>query len=77
MTAVQSIRPIHRPEPMTRHATVATAFYPPLKSQQLGCYRPIPWINLRGIWLQELGFYVGQRYAIEATHQQLIVSIGG
>ena len=57
----------------TKQATVMTSGYPPLKSDsRCGAWRKIPWINLRGHWLGNVGFEIGTPYTITAFDKQLI-----
>lgn len=57
----------------TKHATVLTAGYPPLKSDPgCGAWRRIPWINLRGFWLEQAGFQIGTSYTIE-IHDGILI----
>ena len=37
-----------------------------------GAGRPIPWINLRGFWLEQAGFAIGTPYTIEVYDGKLI-----
>ncbi len=59
-----------------RHATVHTSAYPPLKiNTNAGAWRPVPWINLKGLWLQHAGFNTNQPYTIEVFQNRLILTI--
>jgi len=71
---VQEPKETYQPAPLiTKRATVLTAVYPPLKSDPgSGAWRHIPWINLRGFWLEEAGFTIGTTYTITAYDKQLI-----
>ena len=60
---------------LCKYATVQTAGYPPLTVDPLGRWRSVPWINLRGFWLEEFGFRRGQLYGIEAYEQCLVLSV--
>ena len=61
------------PSVKTKRATVMTTGYPPLKSDRgSGAWRQIPWINLRGYWLEKVGFEIGTPYNITAINKQLI-----
>ena len=47
--------------------------YPPLKNDSCaGAWRKIPWINLRGHWLGQVGFEIGAPYTITTFDKQLI-----
>ncbi len=55
---------------------VQSTGYPPLKSNPglCGCRR-IPWINLRGFWLEHAGFEIGVRYTIEVYDRRLVFRV--
>lgn len=60
----------------TKQATVQTTGYPPLKSNQgCGAWRKIPWINLRGFWLEQAGFEIGTQYTIEVYDKKLVFTV--
>ena len=61
----------------TKQVTVQSTAYPPLKTHPgTGAWRRIPWINLRGFWLQQAGLEVGTQYTIEVYDKKLIFKIG-
>ena len=60
----------------TKHATVQTTGYPPLKSDPgCGAWRKIPWLNHRGWWLEQAGFAIGTSYTIEAYDKKLVFTV--
>ncbi|MEJ2418199.1 MAG: SymE family type I addiction module toxin [Exilibacterium sp.] len=60
----------------TKHATVQYSTYPPLKNNPgAGAWRRIPWINLRGFWLEQAGFEIGTQYTIEVYDRRLVFKI--
>jgi len=62
---------------MTRQVTVQSTGYPPLKTDTGdGAWRKIPWINLRGFWLEESGFEIGTPYTIEVYNKKLVFTVG-
>lgn len=57
----------------TRQAKVLATGYPPLKTNPgSGAYRHVPWINLRGFWLEQAGFSIGTPYTIEVYEGKLV-----
>ena len=57
----------------TRQAKVLTIGYPPLKTKpHTGAWRNVPWINLRGFWLEQAGFTIGMQYTIEVYDGKLV-----
>ena len=59
-----------------RQATVLSIGYPPLKSNPgCGACRHVPWINLRGFWLEQAGFSIGTQYTIEVYEGKLVFLI--
>ena len=57
----------------SKRATVLTAGYPYLKSNNgAGAWRKIPWINLRGFWLEQVGFHIGTLYTIQTYDGKLV-----
>ncbi|PCK04344.1 MAG: hypothetical protein COA42_19275 [Alteromonadaceae bacterium] len=40
-----------------------------------GAWRRIPWINLRGFWLEQAGFEIGAQYTIEVYDRRLVFSV--
>lgn len=60
----------------TRQVTVQSTGYPPLKNDNgAGAWRKIPWINLRGFWLEQAGFEVGTPYTIEVYDKKLVFTV--
>jgi hypothetical protein len=54
-------------------AKVLSIGYPPLKSNPgSGAYRNVPWIKLRGHWLEQAGFAIGTPYTIEVYDGKLV-----
>jgi hypothetical protein len=61
------------PLPKTKQVTVQSTVYPPLKTNPgAGTWRRIPWINLRGFWLEQAGFEIGTQYTIEVYDKKLV-----
>lgn len=54
-----------------RWATVLTQHYPPAQSNPHTPWRKIPWINLKGYWLEQAGFEIGTQYRIEVQNKNL------
>ena len=67
------------PKPLSiRKASVNSAYYNALKPKHIGhyrCGRFVPWINLRGFWLQNAGFEVGKPYEIEVFENKLVLTL--
>lgn len=62
--------------PQTKQVTVQATGYPPLKTDTgAGAWRKIPWINLRGFWLEQAGFEIGASYTIEIYDGKLIFTL--
>lgn len=60
----------------TRQVTVQSTGYPPLKNDNgAGAWRKIPWINLRGYWLEQAGFEIGTPYTIEVYDKKLVFTV--
>ena len=59
-----------------RFATIAADCYPPLKSDDSYCQplRPIPWLRLRGHWLQQAGFGIDQKIRIKVEKNKLVIT---
>ena len=63
-----NIKPIH-----PRQAKVLIIGYPPLKANSgSGAYRNVPWINLKGHWLEQAGFAIGTPYTIKVYDGKLV-----
>lgn len=68
----QEIHKIHT----LRRATVHSNSYPPLAdSNNCQSWRPIPWINLRGHWLEKAGFGIGVGYTVEVGDGVLVFRV--
>ena len=37
--------------------------------------RAIPWIRLRGVWLEKAGFSVGQLLKVKVGHKKVVISV--
>ncbi|WP_116296147.1 SymE family type I addiction module toxin [Cupriavidus taiwanensis] len=37
--------------------------------------RTIPWIRLRGVWLERAGFGVGQSLKVQVQHKKVVISV--
>lgn len=62
--------------PKTKQVTVQSTGYPPLKNDNgAGAWRKIPWINLRGFWLEQAGFEIGMPYTIEVYDKKLVFTV--
>ena len=63
---------------ISKQVIVQSAGYPPLKTNPgAGAWRRIPWINLRGFWLEQAGFEIGAPYTIEVYDRRLVFKIVG
>ncbi|MEM9103845.1 MAG: SymE family type I addiction module toxin [Pseudomonadota bacterium] len=50
--------------------------YPPLKNDNgTAAWRRIPWINLRGFWLEQAVFEIGTPYIIEVYDKELVFTV--
>jgi len=58
---------------MTKQVTVQSTGYTSLKTNPGG--RMIPWINLRGFWLEQVGFESGTQYIIKVYDGRLVLKI--
>lgn len=38
--------------------------------------RVVPWIRLRGVWLERAGFRVGQSLKVEVQRQRVVIWVG-
>lgn len=47
----------------------------PARTNNFTGLRVIPWIRLRGIWLEKAGFSVGQILDVQVEHQQIVISV--
>ncbi len=66
-----------KPQPLAvRAATVHKQVYlHPVKTNPSGSGRSIPWINLRGFWLERAGFRAGTKYTIEVYEGKLVLVV--
>lgn len=56
-----------------RFAIIAADFYPPLDAEYPQ-HRLVPWLRLRGHWLQQAGFAVNQKIRIEVSKNRLVIT---
>lgn len=68
-------RKLKKPNKATRvrWAAVQPAVYPPLQQQH--AWRKIPWLNLRGHWLDRAGFHIGTRYRIVVQNKKILLVV--
>ncbi|WP_299176541.1 SymE family type I addiction module toxin [uncultured Chryseobacterium sp.] len=38
-------------------------------------YKAVPWLNLSGVWLEKLGFEIGDNIKIEIKKSSLVISV--
>ncbi|QQZ42327.1 type I toxin-antitoxin system SymE family toxin [Pseudomonas sp. SK3(2021)] len=57
-----------------RFATIAADFYPPLDDAEYPRHRRVPWLRLRGHWLQQAGFAVNQKIRIQVSKNRLVIT---
>ncbi|MDS9877081.1 SymE family type I addiction module toxin [Pseudomonas protegens] len=57
-----------------RFATIAADFYPPLGDAEYPQHRLVPWLRLRGHWLQQAGFEVNQKIRIAVSKNRLVIT---
>ncbi|WP_236202960.1 SymE family type I addiction module toxin [Pseudomonas protegens] len=57
-----------------RFATIAADFYPPLGDVEYPQHRLVPWLRLRGHWLQQAGFEVNQKIRIAVSKNRLVIT---
>ena len=38
-------------------------------------FRIAPWIRLRGIWLQDAGFLIGQTVSVTVQHERIVITV--
>lgn len=52
-------------------------FYPvaPGSNNRFAGLRAIPWIRLRGIWLEKAGFSIGQLLKVRVEHKKVVISV--
>ncbi|MGH8786938.1 MAG: SymE family type I addiction module toxin [Cupriavidus necator] len=53
-------------------------FFPvvPGSSNNFTGLRAIPWIRLRGVWLEQAGFSVGQSLKVSVRRKRVVISVG-
>ncbi|KAF0863511.1 type I addiction module toxin, SymE family [Pseudomonas sp. LD120] len=49
-------------------------FYPPLGDAENPQHRLVPWLRLRGHWLQQAGLEVNQKIRIEVSKNRLVIT---
>ncbi len=61
-----------------RNLKVNQAYYMhKLKNDPMGAGRPIPWIQLKGYWLQQAGFEIGASFKVRVMQGCLVVTVEG
>ncbi|MFC4342370.1 SymE family type I addiction module toxin [Cupriavidus numazuensis] len=48
----------------------------PGRSNNFTGLRAIPWIRLRGVWLERAGFSVGQSLKVKVQRQRIVIWVG-
>jgi len=64
----------HRPTTADKRITVGTAHYPALLGRDRGGDREVPYIRLRGHWLQRAGFPLNGRIRVSVRNGCLIMT---
>jgi len=64
----------HRPTTAQRRITVGTAHYPALHGRDHGGDREVPYIRLRGHWLQRAGFTPNGRIRVSVRNGCLVMT---
>jgi len=64
----------HRPSTAERRITVGTAHYPALLGRDHGGDREVPYIRLRGHWLQRAGFPPNGRIRVSVRNGRLVMT---
>ncbi|WP_455284132.1 SymE family type I addiction module toxin [Cupriavidus necator] len=64
--------------PQVRTLKTGRTFFPvvPDSSNNFTGLRAIPWIRLRGVWLEQAGFSVGQLLKVKVQHKRVVISVG-
>ncbi|WP_267269562.1 SymE family type I addiction module toxin [Pseudomonas protegens] len=57
-----------------RFATISADFYPPLGDAENPQHRLVPWLRLRGHWLQQAGFEFNQKIRIAVSKNRLVIT---
>ena len=65
--------PPYQPKQPTQ-AKVMAQGYPPLKSKPNTPWRKIPWINLKGYWLEQAGFAIDTPFSIQVKENKIILT---
>ncbi|WP_116346275.1 SymE family type I addiction module toxin [Cupriavidus taiwanensis] len=60
-----------------RTLTTGCTYFPvlPAKSNGFSGLRAVPWIRLKGVWLEEAGFVVGQSVKVEVRRGQVVICV--
>jgi Toxin SymE, type I toxin-antitoxin system len=64
----------HRPSTAERRMTIGTAHYPALHGRDPGGDREVPYIRLRGQWLQRAGFTPNGRLRVRVLDGCLVMT---
>jgi len=67
-------KPKHRPSTAERRITVGTAHYPALLGRDYTGDRDVPYIRLRGHWLQRAGFTPNGRIRVSVRNGRLVMT---
>ena len=61
-----------------RTLTTGRTYFPvlPARSNGFSGLRAVPWIRLKGVWLEEACFAVGQTVKIEVRRGQVVIWLG-
>ena len=60
-----------------KQMTVHYQCYAPLKDAAYQGGRPVPWIQMRGLWLREVGFEIGTAYTVNIKKRCLVLTAEG
>lgn len=68
MTKQNALAPI-------RAVKIGRTYFPVVPSSSNGFtgLRPVPWIRLRGVWLEKAGFNVGQSLKIQVLRKRIVI----